>query len=546
MPSFSQANSPMQVFTPMGDDVLLGTSLKGSERLGDSFEFTVDLLAAAGTEIPFSKLMGATASVEVIQADATVRNYHGMVWQFTQYDADSVFDHYRMVLKPKLAMLGLTRRSRIFQGLSALDIIRQIVAPVGGAEIQMTGVPPVRVYCTQYRETDLEFFLRLCSEEGIIHYWRHTRDEHTLVLTDTTSDAPSLGSIDYDQTVGGSENATFIRAWALTQTMVPTSADVTGSHFQLFGQNLGANARGPVAVPAGSVSIAPVETPAPWEEDSQSTTRFFDSVNSSGGETEGAISSIYPTQERQAGIVATAAASGGVSARAVSNCCQLTPGYGITLAGHATQSGDWLVVAVEHTVTVEGRFWAGDTPTLSRNVVAELAPLQLTQCHWPPKVRPRVGGVCTAIVVGQGEAFLDMYGRVQVRFPWDRSESTQSCWLRVAQSWAGNGWGACFWPRVGHEVVVAFEHGDPDRPLVVGSVYNSTNMPPYPMPENKFIAGWKSLTEGGDPTKNFHQILMSDEKGAEIVHIHAESMFIAHQESQQVSKKPNLDVNFQG
>ena len=99
---------------------------------------------------------------------------------------------------------------------------------------------------------------------------------------------------------------------------------------------------------------------------------------------------------------------------------------------------------------------------------------------------------------------------------------------------------------MGHEVVVAFEHGDPDRPLVVGSVYNSTNMPPYPMPENKFIAGWKSLTEGGDPTKNFHQILMSDEQGNEIVHIHAESMFLTHQESQQIANRPNLDVNFQG
>jgi type VI secretion system secreted protein VgrG len=135
---------------------------------------------------------------------------------------------------------------------------------------------------------------------------------------------------------------------------------------------------------------------------------------------------------------------------------------------------------------------------------------------------------------------------VQVRFWWDRNNSTTSCWIRVAQSWAGNGWGACFWPRVGHEVVVSFENGDPDRPIIVGSVYNSTNMPPYPLPASQYIAGWKSLTEGGDPTKNFHQILMSDEQGAEVVHIHAESMFVAHQENTQFNRRPSQEINIQG
>ena len=141
---------------------------------------------------------------------------------------------------------------------------------------------------------------------------------------------------------------------------------------------------------------------------------------------------------------------------------------------------------------------------------------------------------------------IDPFGRVQVRFWWDAAESTTSCWVRVAQVWAGNSWGACFWPRVGHEVVVSFEDGDPDRPLIVGSVYNSTNMPPYPLPANQYIAGWKSLTEGGDPSKNYHQILISDEKGAEVVHIHAESSFIVNQESIKISSRPSFSVDQQG
>ena len=71
-------------------------------------------------------------------------------------------------------------------------------------------------------------------------------------------------------------------------------------------------------------------------------------------------------------------------------------------------------------------------------------------------------------------------------------------------------------------------------------------MHPYPLPASQYIAGWKSLTEGGDPTKNFHQILMSDEQGAEVVHIHAESMFVAHQENTQFNRRPSQEINIQG
>jgi type VI secretion system secreted protein VgrG len=108
--------------------------------------------------------------------------------------------------------------------------------------------------------------------------------------------------------------------------------------------------------------------------------------------------------------------------------------------------------------------------------------------------------------------------------------------------WAGNSWGAAFWPRVGHEVVVAFENGDPDRPIITGSVYNSANMPPFELPANAYVAGFKSLTQGGDPSVNYHLILMGDAKGEEAVVIHSENILINQQESQQVAKRPHLDV----
>ena len=178
----------------------------------------------------------------------------------------------------------------------------------------------------------------------------------------------------------------------------------------------------------------------------------------------------------------------------------------------------------------------------------ESAPLLLAQAPWPPRAKPRVGGVYTAEVIGLPgqEMDLDAYGRVRVRFWCDATEGASGCWVRVAQVWAGNGWGAAFWPRVGHEVVVAFEGGDPDRPLIVGSVYNSKNMPPYPLPAAAYVAGFKSCTERGNPRENFHHFLLNDQQQDASILLHAETQFISTQEQNQVSLRPAFDLSIRG
>ena len=159
-----------------------------------------------------------------------------------------------------------------------------------------------------------------------------------------------------------------------------------------------------------------------------------------------------------------------------------------------------------------------------------------------------VGGVFTAEVMGSPgqEVHLDLHGRVRVRFWWDRDEGAAGTWVRVAQCWAGNGYGAVFWPRVGHEVVVAFEGGDPDRPMIVGSVYNSKNLPPYPMPLSAYISGFKSCTEGGNPLENYHNILMKDGAADKNIAIHAEGWVATTQEVESISIRPKFDLTITG
>ena len=141
--------------------------------------------------------------------------------------------------------------------------------------------------------------------------------------------------------------------------------------------------------------------------------------------------------------------------------------------------------------------------------------------------RPVVHGLQPAVVVGESgeEIWVDKYGRIKVQFHWDREgkkNESSSCWLRVAQLWAGKQWGAIFIPRIGQEVIVDFLEGDPDQPIVIGSVYNAEQMPPYELPANKTQTGIKTRSSLNGTAENFNELRFEDKKGEEEVYLHAE------------------------
>jgi type VI secretion system secreted protein VgrG len=162
-----------------------------------------------------------------------------------------------------------------------------------------------------------------------------------------------------------------------------------------------------------------------------------------------------------------------------------------------------------------------------------------TQFRSPRLEKPVVRGPQTARVVGPAdeEIWTDKYGRIKAQFHWDREgvfDENSSCWVRVAHPWAGNRWGAIHIPRVGNEVVVEFLEGDPDRPLVTGSIYNADNMPPYALPEHKTQSGIKTHSSKKGTEANFNEIRFEDNKGHEELHIQAErnmSALVKHDQS---------------
>jgi type VI secretion system secreted protein VgrG len=121
------------------------------------------------------------------------------------------------------------------------------------------------------------------------------------------------------------------------------------------------------------------------------------------------------------------------------------------------------------------------------------------------------------------EIFTDKFARVKVQFHWDRegqNDQNSSCWLRTLTPWAGKRWGMVQIPRVGQEVIVQFLEGDPDRPIIMGSVFNPDQMPPFTLPENKTVSGWRShSTPRG---RGYNEVSFDDKKGAELLNIQAQ------------------------
>ena len=215
------------------------------------------------------------------------------------------------------------------------------------------------------------------------------------------------------------------------------------------------------------------------------------------------------------------------SGAGTSSCPRLTAGHTFTLVGHPRPEFDTNyrilhVAHVGHQPQALDHDGAGDSGYRNDFTVTDLG-----QPFRPPRHTPRpvMRGLQTATVVGPAdeEVFADEHGRVKVQFHWDRAEpydETSSCWVRVSQLWAGNGWGAMFLPRIGHEVLVDFLEGDPDRPIVVGRIYTGANKPPYPLPEHRTRSTIKSDSSLGGGGSN--ELRFEDKKGAEEVYLHAQ------------------------
>jgi type VI secretion system secreted protein VgrG len=501
--TMTQAERHVAIATPLGDDKLLLRAFTVSEQLGRPFQIDVEL-RSDDQAVKFDDLLGHNVTLRIDLADRKTRYFNGYVNRVSQVAAQGGLAVYHATVVPWLWFLTRAADCRIFQGKTVPDILKQVFRDRGFVDFEerLSGSYQTWEYCVQYRETDFNFVSRLMEQEGIYYYFKHENGKHTLVLTDSPSGHepyPGYSTVAYRPPAEGDSGAEDFSHFSVGKEVQPGKFVVNDFDFKKPRKSLLGSATVTRKHPNGEFEV--YDFPGEYDEFS-----------------EGSEYAKVRLQELAAQHE-LAQGRGDVRGVAAGFKFKLDP------APRKDFSKTYLVVSATCTATND-EFTSGAGASgvdFSNSFTAIDASVQYRAPRLTPK--PVIQGPQTAIVVGKKgeEIWTDEYGRVKVQFHWDRygkADENSSCWVRVAQVWAGKKWGAIYTPRVGQEVIVEFLEGDPDQPIITGRVYNGDCMPPYD-PRNKgTVSTIKSLSSKGGG--GFNEIRIEDKKGSEQLFFHAE------------------------
>jgi len=543
-----QTDRPISVTTPLGPDKLLLIGISGQEAVSRLFRYQLDVLAKIGTEVPFDKLLGqsVTAQIQFHPKEPKKRYLNGICCRVSEEGQDGEFTTYHLEIVPKFWLASRKAQSRIFQQMSVPDILKKVLDGYDAA-FELQGTFEKRDYCVQYRETDFNFACRLMEEEGIYFFFKHSDGSHKLVVANTPqshSDVPDGSKQIYETVTGGNRPEDRIYDWHKLQELRSGKYLLWDHTFELPHKHLEAEKTIQDSVSVGKVThklkVGGNDNLELYDYPGEYAQRF-DGVNPGGGDQAADLQKIFQDNKRTVGLRMEEEAAASIVIQGASTCRQLVSGHKFTLDRHYNADGQYVITSVSHSAAFDAfrSDSSGDFHYTNQFTCMPFA-LTLRPARITPK--PVIQGTQTAVVVGPPgeEIWPDKYGRIKVQFHWDRvggNNEKSSCWVRVATPWAGKQWGMIHIPRIGQEVVVAFEEGDPDQPVVVGSVYNYEQMPPYKLPDNKTQSGLKSRSSKQASATNFNELRFEDKKDAEQIYVHAEKDFdgvIENNESRKV------------
>ncbi len=478
----------------------------GRESLSQPFEFQIDLVCDdpdLDLDAPIGQPAYLTLRGRFFDGSRYSRYVHGVIERFRQVGAGIRHSRYQATLVPTIKPLAFTRNSRIFQKQSSPDVTQKVLqddkVPSDWVSTLLHGSYGARDYCVQYQESDLDFIQRLWEEEGIFYFFEHESDKDKLVLGDgghAFSELPAYSEAEFRDKPHLHEECLF--EFRPESALRPGATVLRDFKFKQPTLDMEVSAQ------AGKFADYKMY--------------FFP-----GEYVDPALGKQYAKMRLEELQCQKNRYVGAGSVRA------MLPGYKFTLAGHRRSdcNQEYLIVAVEHHGTQPGALGeegeAKQEASYKNRVECIPAKVPFRASRNTP--RPSIGGVQTALVVGPPgeEIHCDEHGRVKVQFHWDREgkkDDNSSCWIRVSQPWGGSGQGGIFIPRVGQEVVVQFLEGDPDRPLIVGRVYNGENPVPHGLPGAKNISTIRSAsTPGGG---GFNELKFDDTAGKEEMFVNAQ------------------------
>ena len=498
------SSQPVRLKSPLAEQDLLFHSLDANDELGRPFVLDVSVLSPK-EDLAFDDLLGQPATIEVDLPEGGTRYFHGLISEFAQVGRQGDYAAYLMQLRPWLWFLSRTADSKIFQEKTVPDIIKEVFRDVGFTDFEdrLSGTYRTWEYCVQYRETDFNFVSRLMEQEGIYYYFRHEANKHTLVLSDASGahePLPGYAKIPYYPPSQNVVREEHIHDWFVRRSVQPGNYVLNAFDFRK---------------PRADLKSANQQSRA----HAHSNYEVYDYPGEYYENGEGATYATVRLQELQAQheLVRGRSDARGIFAGGL---------FALEEYPRDDQNREYLVVACQQSVSAID-YESGKGSELHFDCAFDAMPSGTPFRARRTTPKPVVQGPQTAIVTGPSgeEIWTDEYGRVKVQFHWDRlggSDENSSCWVRVAQVWAGATWGAMYIPRIGQEVVVDFVEGDPDRPIVTGRVYNAVNMPPYDLPGDKTKSTIKSRSSKGGGAPNFNEIRFEDKMGEEEMYLHAE------------------------
>jgi type VI secretion system secreted protein VgrG len=500
--------------------------MRGTEQLGRLFEFQLDLLSE-DSAINIDDVLGQAMTVSLDIGGGEKRYFHGQTVGFSQLEDYGKHSAYHAIVRPWFWYLTRRADCRIFQEMIVPDIIKQVFKDLGFTDFKdsMTGSYREWEYLVQYRETDFNFVSRLMELEGIYYYFEHEEGKHTLVLADgysSHSPCPGYGELPYfPPQPNASRERDHIYQWSISRQIQPGKYALDDYDFEKASADLATKLNGPT------------------RSHSESDYEIFDYPGQYAETSDGDNYIKYRVEELHAQWERV---HGRGTARG------LYPGglFNLTNYPRDDQNREYLITSASYELSsnaYEPEPVASPEDTCHCSISAIVSSTPYRAPRLTPK--PMVQGPQTAVVVGKSgeEIWTDKYGRVKVQFHWDRygkSDENSSCWMRVAQIWAGKQWGGMHIPRIGQEVIVEFLEGDPDRPIITGRVYNSDNMPPYELPANQTQSGILSRSSKTGTANNFNELRFEDKKDEEEVYFHAEKDF-----NRVVENNDTLKVGFE-
>jgi len=517
---YSQTNRFLSIKTPLGDDVLLLHAVSGEEKLSSLFSYSLELLSPKANINP-QQIVGKALQFTINKNNSS-QVYHGYVSEFV---ANAVrrenFYIYKAVVRPWLWFLTRNLSSRIFQNQSIIQIIQNVFDQASFKDYDFSGIKktyPQREYCVQYGESDFNFVSRLMEEAGLFYYFAHDNNKHMLKIGDQVG---AYGAEKQQPLHFYDDTSSFsgIKEWQHIYTMQPGKYTTNSHNFQ----------KPSISFQATSASLLGISQANNIEQYHFSP--FYNERNESGEASRVGMERFESHYDIVLGK---------------SNCMSFRAGDRISL-----QSQSFNQETDKCYVLISMNFQAFDNSYFTNNSSTSVAYQNSFSCipakkiYYPEKITPKpsILGLQEAVVTGptQESLYTDQYGRIKVRFFWDRNPKdpeNSSCWMRVVQRWEGV-------LRIGTPVLVAFINQDIDQPIVVGPVVDENLKPLFELPQNKTMSGLKRRITKPSEEKTYNSISFEDKQDKQQLCVYASKDMVVtvENDSEMLVNKGNSTIN---